>query len=90
MFGKKNGKLSKEVNKSEVTGYSARIKLPNGTILVASETGLRDVKTFPSKIVLNSKEQAKLVATNLARAYGKGAKPSISIIKKEVKRSKKK
>ena len=69
---KKTGKQPKEIQ-----GYTAKIKLPDGKVLIASETGLRDIKTLPSRIVLKSKEQALQVATNLATAYGKGAKPVV-------------
>lgn len=75
--------LAKSIGKStEIAGFSARIKLPNGKIMVASESGLRDAKTGPSTIIIKSREQAQLVAKNLATAYGKGAKPSVSVVKK--------
>lgn len=71
----------KPAAKATIVGYSAKIKLPNGKTLVASPSGLRDTKTYPNVIVINSREQAKNVATNLANAYGKGAKPSVESIK---------
>lgn len=67
--------------KAEI-GYTAKIKLPDGKVLIASETGLRDIKTLPSRIVMTSKEQALQVAKNLANAYGQGAKPLVGISRK--------
>lgn len=69
-------------NKVGAMGYSARIKLPNGKIKVAAASGLWDSEDCPSAIIMKSKEQAMIVAKNLATAYGKGAKPSVSQVKK--------
>lgn len=79
---KKQVKSVASTQKKTDIGYTAKIKLPDGRVLVASETGLRDIKTLPSRIVLNSKEQAVAVAANLASAYGKGAKPIVGTSKK--------
>ena len=79
---------STNVNGKSCIGYSARIKLPNGKIKVAAASGLWDSEECPSAIVIKTKEQAMIVAKNLATAYGKGARPSVRQVKKAAEKVK--